>query len=84
MEMHHIRRGRGKPLLLIHGLGGSWKSWSPILDGLTAEREVIAIDLPGHGETPPLSGETSMRSLADAVTDFLTYKQLIGIDAVGS
>ena len=84
MEMHHIRRGRGKPLLLIHGLGGSWKSWSPILDGLTAEREVIAIDLPGHGETPPLSGETSMRSLADVVTDFLTDKQLIGIDAVGS
>lgn len=84
MEMHHIRRGTGKPLLLIHGLGGSWRSWNPILDDLAVDREVIAIDLPGHGETPPLSGEMSIRTLADAITDFLTANNLIGIDAVGS
>ena len=83
-DMHHIRRGAGKPLLLIHGLGGNWRSWTPILDYLSAEREVIAVDLPGHGETPPLSGEVSIRSLADAVTEFLTIHNLIGIDAVGS
>ena len=64
MEMHHIRRGAGKPLLLIHGLGGSWRSWQTILDPLAAEREVIAIDLPGHGETHALAGETSIRTLA--------------------
>ncbi len=84
MEMHHIRRGTGKPLLLIHGLGGSWRSWNPILDRLTAEREVIAVDLPGHGETQPLSGEVSIRTLADAVTDFLSANNLTGVDAVGS
>lgn len=27
MEMHHVRRGGGKPLLLLHGLGGSWREW---------------------------------------------------------
>ncbi len=84
MEMHHIRRGKGKPLLLIHGLGGSWRSWNPILDDLAAEREVIAVDLPGFGETPPLPGEVSIRTLADAVTDFLNANNLIGVDAVGS
>lgn len=82
--MHHVRRGTGKPLLLIHGLGGSWQSWSPVLDDLAAVCEVIAVDLPGHGETPPLSGETSIRTLADAVTDFLNANNLIGVDAVGS
>jgi len=40
-----------KPLLLIHGLGGSWREWTPILDALTAEREVIALDLPGFGDS---------------------------------
>ena len=50
--MHHIHRGAGPKLLLIHGLGGSWQSWSSILDGLSASRTVIAIDLPGHGATP--------------------------------
>lgn len=84
MEMHHIRRGGGRPLLLIHGLGGSRRSWEPILDALAAEREVIAIDLPGFGETPPLPGGVSIATLADAVTAFLDAHDLRGIDAVGS
>jgi len=46
MEMNYIRRGAGKPLLLIHGLGGSWRSWQTILDSLALERDVIAVDLP--------------------------------------
>ena len=82
--MKHIRRGKGKPLLLIHGLGGSWRSWNPILDSLAVEREVIAVDLPGFGDTPPLSGEVSIRTLADAVTGFVAANKLTGIDAVGS
>lgn len=84
MQMNHVRRGTGKPLLLIHGLGGSWKSWAPVLDGLAAEREVIAIDLPGFGDTPPLDGEVSIASLADAVTGFLKTHNLTGVDVVGS
>ena len=84
MEMNYIRRGAGKPLLLIHGLGGSWRSWQTILDGLALEREVIAVDLPGFGDTPPLNGETTVEALADAVTEFLDKNNLTGIDAVGS
>jgi pimeloyl-ACP methyl ester carboxylesterase len=83
-KMHHIRQGQGPPLLLIHGLGGSWRSWWPVLGALAAEREVIAVDLPGFGETPPLIGEVSIRTLADAMTTFLTEKNLLGVDAVGS
>jgi pimeloyl-ACP methyl ester carboxylesterase len=82
--MHHIRRGTGKPLLLIHGLGGHWQSWNPILDDLAARREVIAVDLPGFGQTPRLAGETSIRTLADEVTAFLDTQGLTGVDAVGS
>jgi pimeloyl-ACP methyl ester carboxylesterase len=82
--MHHIRRGAGKPLLLVHGLGGSWRSWNPILDALAAGREVVAVDLPGHGATPPLDGENSVRTLADALTKFLAAQNLTGVDAVGS
>lgn len=84
MQMHHIRRGEGRPLLLVHGLGGSGRSWTPILDALAAERDVIEIDLPGSGETPPLSGEVSIVTLADAVTSFLETHDLSGVDAVGS
>ncbi len=84
MEMYHIRQGHGPPLLLIHGLGGSWRSWSPVLGALAAEREVIGVDLPGFGGTPPLMSEVSIRTLADAMTTFLADKNLLGVDAVGS
>lgn len=84
MEMNHVRRGTGSPLLLIHGLGGSWRTWTPVLDTLSTRREVVAIDLPGHGETPPLSGEASMDTLAEAVTSWLARQGLTGIDVAGS
>ena len=84
MEINYIRRGAGKPLLLIHGLGGSWRSWQTILDDLALERSVIAVDLPGHGDTPKLPGETTIATLADAVTEFLGENDLTGVDAVGS
>ena len=82
--MHHIRRGRGRPLLLIHGLGGNAGSWSPILDVLATQRDVIAVDLPGHGKTPALVGKTTMYTLADAVTAFIRQQGLSEVDAVGS
>lgn len=84
MTMNYVRRGVGKPLLLIHGIGSSHHSWDRIIDGLAAGRDVIAVDLPGFGDTPPLAGETSVGTLADAVTDFLAQNNLTGIDAVGS
>lgn len=83
-HMQSTRTGAGAPLLLVHGLGGSSRSWSPILPYLAAEREVIALDLPGFGTTPPLPGEVSIRTLSDAVTAFIDEEGYRGIDAVGS
>ena len=84
MNLHVVKRGQGKPLLLIHGIGGSWRSWDPIIDSLAAQREVIAIDLPGHGQTPALAGENSIYTLTDAVIAWLEENRLTGIDCVGS
>ena len=84
MEMKYLRSGSGKPLLLIHGIGGNAKSWSTIWPALAERRDVIAIDLPGFGDTPKLAGETSMRTLSDAVTSFIDAQGLRGIDVVGS
>ncbi len=84
MELNHLQAGTGKPLLLIHGLGGSARSWSTIWSALAERRQVIAVDLPGFGETPPLRGETSIRTLCDAVTAFVDAQGLRGVDAVGS
>lgn len=82
--MYHRRLGTGKPLLLVHGLGSSWQTWQPVLDGLAARRQVIAVDLPGFGETPPMEGELSIATLADALTEFIDDQGLHGVDLLGS
>ncbi|CAN7293420.1 MULTISPECIES: alpha/beta fold hydrolase [unclassified Variovorax] len=84
MLINCVRRGQGKPLLLVHGLGSSWRSWQTIMEPLAAKRAVVAIDLPGFGKSPPLAGEVSLQTLANAITEFLREHDLIGTDAVGS
>lgn len=83
MTLKHVRRGSGSPLLLVHGLGAGWRSWTPILDELARHREVIAVDLPGFGETPPLSGDVSIATLTDSVADFIREQGLEGVSTVG-
>ena len=81
--MNHVRRGSGSPLLLVHGLGAGWESWTPVLDELAEHREVIAVDLPGFGRTPPLAGEVSIATLTDAVADFIRDEGLDGVATAG-
>ncbi|HEX5857607.1 MAG TPA: alpha/beta fold hydrolase [Microbacterium sp.] len=82
--MHHVRQGKGRPLLLVHGLGGSHGSWETITSKLAGEREVIAVDLPGFGATPPLPGSPSIAAMADVLEGFLDEQGLDGVDVVGS
>ncbi|WP_295562205.1 alpha/beta fold hydrolase [uncultured Sphingomonas sp.] len=82
--MHQITRGGGKPLLLIHGLGSSWRGWRPILDDLAATKSVIAIDLPGHGDTPAERDSVTFDGLVGSVERYLVANDLVGIDVVGS
>jgi pimeloyl-ACP methyl ester carboxylesterase len=49
------RRGAGPPLLLLHGTTSSRRVWAPLLDDLAAFSDVVAVDLPGHGASPPTS-----------------------------
>jgi len=51
---------------------------------LPARNNVIVVDLPGFGATPRLPGETSIRSLSEAVTTLIDEQGLRGIGAVGS
>ncbi|WP_228992311.1 alpha/beta fold hydrolase [Streptomyces sp. DH8] len=48
------RTGSGEPVLLLHGIGHHLRAWDPVSRILTAEREVIAVDLPGFGASPAL------------------------------
>ncbi|AHH22147.1 alpha/beta hydrolase family protein [Nocardia nova SH22a] len=70
MLLNHHRAGTGEPLVLIHGVGSRWQVWEPIIETLAASFDVIAVDLPGFGESEPLP-ETTVDSLTDALHAFL-------------
>ena len=72
MTLSHDRGGSGEPLVLIHGIGSQWQMWEPVLPALRREHEVIALDLPGFGQSALLEGrEPTVEALADAVVEFL-------------
>jgi pimeloyl-ACP methyl ester carboxylesterase len=70
VSLGYDRTGTGEPLVLIHGLGADRHVWSPVIDALSRERDVIAIDMPGFGGTP-LDGEPSPPALARRIADEL-------------
>ena len=63
--------GAGAPLVLVHGLGGTRRTWNTVLDDLAATYTVIAPDLPGHGESDAPGGDYSLGAYAAALRDLL-------------
>ncbi|MFB8776720.1 alpha/beta fold hydrolase [Streptomyces broussonetiae] len=54
VTLAYSRTGGGEPLLLMHGIGHHRQAWDPVISALAAERDVIAVDLPGFGESEAL------------------------------
>lgn len=52
LRVRTVGEGDGIPVLLVHGFTGSAEGWGEgILEGLAHHRPVLAVDLPGHGES---------------------------------
>ena len=70
----YSRGGQGESLVLLHGLGASREAWDAIMPALAQRFDVIAVDLPGFGTSPPLPAgtEPSPAELAAAVARMLT------------
>jgi pimeloyl-ACP methyl ester carboxylesterase len=83
-DLSSSRSGSGSPLVLVHGLGARQASWDPVLPGLVATREVVTVDLPGHGATAALSGPLTLDRLTDELQSWLVAQDLAGADLVGS
>lgn len=67
------RSGAGAPLVLLHGLGSSRHAWNPVIPTLAERFDVLAVDLPGFGDSEPLPEhvEPLPAALAAVVAGFL-------------
>jgi len=69
-------------LLFVHGSGGDREDWRDQLIGLTSTATVIAIELPGHGESDG-PGESNVAAYAGWVSDFVEELKLSKVMLVG-
>src|SRR5262245_57759718 len=67
-QLSHHRGGSGELLVLVHGIGGTWRLWRPILPALQERFEVLAVDLPGFGGSP-IGVRADVAAYADAVAE---------------
>jgi len=78
MGLAFERVGSGPPLVLLHGIGHRRQAWNAVTGALAPSRELILVDLPGHGESPPLqlAGRTPVEALAADIAVFLAEQGL--------
>lgn len=50
-SIHYVRGGAGPPLVLLHGWPQTWWEWHKVMPELARDRTVIAVDLPGLGDS---------------------------------
>jgi len=72
-SLAYTRSGAGAPLVLLHGIGSSRHAWGPVVPALAAHFTVIAVDLPGFGDSRPGPAhiEPTPAALAAAVAQLL-------------
>lgn len=75
--------GQGEPLLLLHGGLGSIDMFGPVLPALAQNRQVIGIDLHGHGRTALGDRPISLIDMGDDVAVVLRELGYAQVDAMG-
>lgn len=74
--LHYKRAGQGDVLVLIHGFLGSIHIFDHVIEALEKQFDVIAIDLPGHGESEVQAESYTMVEYANAVIEVLIHEDV--------
>jgi pimeloyl-ACP methyl ester carboxylesterase len=83
LEMYYEIHGEGPPLLLLHGAYMTVDSLGPILPGLAASRQVIAVEQQGHGHTADADRPLTYEQMADDNAAVLGHLGVDRADVVG-
>jgi pimeloyl-ACP methyl ester carboxylesterase len=80
-EINYVDIGEGEPILFVHGLAGCWRNWLENIPYFAGTHRVLALDLPGFGESPKPSWEISMPAYGQMLHDFC---EKLGIDRLAA
>ena len=83
INLYFETHGTGQPMILLHGGLGSGEMFGPTLPVLAADRQVIAVDLQGHGRTADIDRPIDVRLMADDIAALIEHLGLDKPDVVG-
>lgn len=83
IHLYYEIHGTGKPLVLLHGGLGSTQLFVPNIDELAKGRQVIAIDMQGHGHTPDIDRPFSLEAMSEDIAALLQFLKIPKADVMG-
>lgn len=84
LKMYYEVHGTGKPLVLLHGAFNTINTaFGQLIPELSKTRQIIAVELQGHGRTADIDRPFSFESMADDVAAFLKYLKIDSADIFG-
>lgn len=78
MLFHYRVQGKGLPLIILHGLFGSMSNWRSLAIKFSHQFQVITVDLPNHGHSPP----RKVFDYTSLAKDLVSFMDEQGISAV--
>jgi pimeloyl-ACP methyl ester carboxylesterase len=83
IRLYYQIHGKGRPLILLHGGLGAIEMFGPNLAELARSRQVIAVDLQGHGRTADIDRPLSVELMADDIAALIKHLRLERPDIMG-
>ena len=83
LNLYYEIHGSGKPLLLLHGGFGLTSMFSELLPQLATSRQVIAVDLQGHGRTADIDRPLRFELMAEDIAALIAHLHLGQADLIG-
>lgn len=79
----YIEAGAGEPLVLIHGVGMRLEAWAPQIAFFSKTHRVIAVDMPGHGESARLPDASKLEDFVAWFARFLDEMKIETANVAG-
>ncbi|SEL12142.1 alpha/beta fold hydrolase [Roseovarius nanhaiticus] len=76
-QISMIRNGQGRQVVLIHGVGLRAEAWGGQLQTLAQKYAVLAVDMPGHGQSARLPGRPSLADFTDAIAPVISTSAVV-------
>jgi pimeloyl-ACP methyl ester carboxylesterase len=83
LKMYYEIHGSGKPLVLLHGAFGTVEGWATVLPTLAKTRQVIVVELQGHGHTADLDRPLTYEQMAEDTAQLLKQLKITKADIFG-